>query len=106
MTIWRRQLRRTVPYFVLFLLFGTLDVLLTSTSAAQGKVGEEHPFGREVAIPRHLQDDEEFRLSVSALLGFGKQLFAANWTDQEGGGRPLTKGNGRRSPIPRIPSSA
>src|SRR5262249_34904303 len=26
---------------------------------------------------------------------YGKHLFNANWTDQEGGGRPLTKGTGK-----------
>ncbi len=43
--------------------------------------------GREVAIPRHLQDGEEFQLSTKALVAFGQKLFTANWTSQEGGGR-------------------
>lgn len=50
--------------------------------------------GREVAIPRHLADGEEFTVPLPALLAHGLQLFNANWTVQEGGGRPLTKGNG------------
>ncbi|MBK9137851.1 MAG: thiol oxidoreductase [Verrucomicrobia bacterium] len=50
--------------------------------------------GREVAIPRHLQDGEEFQLSIPELVAFGQKLFAANWTSQEGAGRPLTKGTG------------
>jgi len=50
--------------------------------------------GREVAIPRHLQDDEEFSVPLKDLIEHGKKLFMANWTDQEGAGRPLTKGNG------------
>jgi hypothetical protein len=55
--------------------------------------------GREVAIPRHLQDGEEFEVSPQALLHFGQQLFKANWTIQEGQGRPLAKGVGTPTPI-------
>jgi hypothetical protein len=51
--------------------------------------------GRELAIPRHLRDGEELTLSVPALIDFGRQLFNAVWTDQDGGGRPLSKGNGQ-----------
>ena len=55
--------------------------------------------GREVAILRHLQDGEEFEVSPQALLRFGQQLFQANWTIQEGQGRPLAKGVGTPTPI-------
>jgi hypothetical protein len=51
--------------------------------------------GREVAVPTHLQNGEEFTAPLAKLLAHGKLLFEANWTDQEGGGRPLTKGTGR-----------
>src|SRR5437899_586384 len=50
--------------------------------------------GREVAIERHLQDDEEFQVGIPDLIEFGRKLFTANWTVQEGGGRPLSKGTG------------
>jgi Di-haem oxidoreductase, putative peroxidase len=56
--------------------------------------GDETEIGREVAIPRHLQDGEEYQLSLRELIRFGKKLFNANWTIQEGAGRPLTKGTG------------
>jgi len=92
-----------VRYLALLLLLGGVNLFQPSTPAAEGKPGQEHPLGREVAIQRHLQDDEEFRLSISALLNHGKQLFAANWTEQEGGGRPLTKGNGREIADPARP---
>ena len=46
--------------------------------------------GREVSIPRHLQDGEEFELSIPKLIAFGEKLFRANWTIQEGAGRPLS----------------
>jgi hypothetical protein len=48
--------------------------------------------GREVAIPEHLQNGQEFQISLTTLLDFGKKLFMANWTIQEGQGRPLAKG--------------
>lgn len=50
--------------------------------------------GQEVSIPRHLADDEEFSMPAKDLIEYGKKLFMANWTDQEGAGRPLTKGTG------------
>src|SRR6185436_7097576 len=37
----------------------------------------------------------ELTTPLLALLEHGKLLFNANWTDQEGGGRPLAKGTGR-----------
>ena len=63
------------------------------------QAGQQSPqsmIGREVAIERHLEDDEEFRTPLLELLEQGRRLFAANWTDQEGGGRPLTKGTGKQ----------
>ncbi|TFW26274.1 thiol oxidoreductase [Massilia arenosa] len=59
--------------------------------------------GREIAVERHLQDDEEFRVPLAALIEHGRKLFAANWTGTEGGGRPLTKGNGRALSDPASP---
>jgi hypothetical protein len=54
--------------------------------------------GREVAIPRHLQDGDEYQLSIPQLIAFGEKLFTARWTVQEGAGRPFSKGttNGAR----------
>jgi hypothetical protein len=50
--------------------------------------------GREVGVTRHLRDGDEQRLSTARLLGHGQTLFAAVFTAQEGGGRPLSKGTG------------
>jgi cytochrome c peroxidase len=50
--------------------------------------------GAEIAVSRHLRDGEEFQVSLRQLLDHGKTLFDAVWTEQEGGGRPLTKGTG------------
>jgi cytochrome c peroxidase len=55
---------------------------------------EAASIGREVAIARHLIDGEEFSTPLQELLEHGQKLFTAVWTDQEGGGRPLTEGTG------------
>jgi hypothetical protein len=61
--------------------------------------------GREVSVPVHLADGQEFSVAPEVLLAHGKLLFNANWTDQEGGGRPLTKGTGRPLADPENPLS-
>jgi hypothetical protein len=66
-----------------------------ATAAAQ--------IGREVSIPRHLANGEEYTTPLLELLDFGKRLFSANWTIQEGAGRPLTKGTGRELVDPTRP---
>src|SRR5687767_6525450 len=70
-------------------LLGLVVCLRAEQSRGQSAIG------RELAIPRQLEDDEEFRLALPDLVEYGRQLFAANWTDQEGGGRPLMKGTGK-----------
>ncbi|MBM3727746.1 MAG: thiol oxidoreductase [Acidobacteria bacterium] len=60
-----------------------------AASACFGQIGSEK------AVPNHLADDEEFRLALPELLRRGRALFNANWTSEDGGGRPLSKGNGR-----------
>jgi hypothetical protein len=59
--------------------------------------------GREVAIPSHLQDGEEFNMPVSQLIRYGAQLFNAKFTIQEGAGRPLSKGTGAPVSDPTSP---
>jgi cytochrome c peroxidase len=59
--------------------------------------------GVEIAVPAHLRDGDELTLPLEQLLAHGKVLFEANWTDQEGGGRPLTKGTGRPLADPSRP---
>ncbi|HWW83945.1 MAG TPA: hypothetical protein VNZ26_10110 [Vicinamibacterales bacterium] len=63
----------------------------------------QSPIGREVAIPRHLQDGEEFLLSLPDLVAHGRRLFTAVWTIEEGGGRPLVKGTGATLSDPSTP---
>lgn len=59
--------------------------------------------GSELAVPKHLKDGEEFRLPLLELIEHGRQLFSANWTPEDGGLRPLMKGNGRSLSAPQDP---
>ncbi len=80
-------------------LIGTVTLVMVATLRSQGAP----PIGAEVAVPRHLQDGEEFRLPLRELLAHGQRLFSASWTVQEGGGRPLTKGTGNPLANPLSP---
>src|SRR5687768_13040689 len=78
----------------------------TSESALEQTLAtntDPNALGREVSITRHLVDGEEYVLSQKALFAHGKRLFTAVWTPQEGGGRPLTKGNGEPLSDPSAP---
>src|SRR6266704_3669986 len=81
----------TKQQFARFILSG---VLAAGATSAPAQFSGATPIGREVAVPRHLQDGEEYLLSLPQLVEHGKKLFTAVWTEQEGGGRPLTKGTG------------
>jgi hypothetical protein len=59
--------------------------------------------GREVAIPIHLQDGEEFNIPIVQLIRYGAQLFNAKFTVQEGAGRPKSKGTGAPISDPTSP---
>lgn len=59
--------------------------------------------GSELAVPRHLQDGDEFRLPILELIEHGRHLFSANWTPEDGGLRPRLKGNGRSLSAPESP---
>ena len=59
--------------------------------------------GKEIAVPVHLQDGQEFGISIPDLISFGQILFIARWTSQEGQGRPLTKGTGNPLSDPTSP---
>jgi hypothetical protein len=69
-------------------------MLAVSLVLAGARAQPSAQIGREVSVPRHLKDGEEFTISKRELLEHGQRLFAANWTIQEGAGRPLAKGTG------------
>ncbi|MBI3819966.1 MAG: thiol oxidoreductase [Planctomycetes bacterium] len=74
---------------LLFMVFGggIASALLGATATAQN-------IGEEKSIPTHLADGDEFTVKLKDLLAHGRALFSANWTIQDGGGRPMTKGTG------------
>ena len=55
--------------------------------------------GVEKAIPTHLEDGQEYGMTIPELIAFGHKLFAAMWTSQEGQGRPLSKGTATGPPL-------
>jgi hypothetical protein len=72
----------------------TAEETATSEEALEEVAIGEEDLGKEVSIARHLRNGEEYGLPIRRLLQHGEQLFTAVWTDQEGRGRPLTKGTG------------
>ena len=68
-------------------------------AAATGMIidasSQKNDIGRELGLSVHMQDDEEYTSTTTQLVEHGRRVFSANWTMAEGGGRPLTKGNGR-----------
>lgn len=85
----RGTIRISAPVLAIVCLFLVPSQVLGQNSKSQ--------IGSEVAIPRHLQDGEEFTISIGQLINYGAQLFSAKFTIEEGAGRPLTKGTG--SPV-------
>jgi hypothetical protein len=81
-----KTFRRT--YRCLAALFPFVIVITTLGQSPGSQVG------REVAIPTHLQDGEEFTIPTVQLIEFGAKLFSAKFTVQEGAGRPKSKGTG------------
>lgn len=78
-------------------------VCATVLTVAHDANAQQRKIGGEVSVPRHLEDDEEHALPISKLLQHGKLLFSANWTEQEGAGRPLNKGTGKQLTDPSAP---
>src|SRR5215831_6438317 len=84
--------------FGYLLLAGSVTVGLQAQSPSHtSRIGQEH------AIAHHLSDDDEFRIPLLQLIDYGKKVFCANWTDQDGAGRPLTKGTGKPVSDPKAP---
>lgn len=86
---WRSML------LLLLLSCAALGWWVINEKPANSYGGEPVEIGREVGMAHHLQDGQEFQIPLRALVKHGEDLFVANWTDQEGGGRPLTKGTGQ-----------
>jgi cytochrome c peroxidase len=99
-------LRRGIV-FVAFVALSSLTMSRAFSQSEQTAVDSSSEkrtaIGREVSVPVHLKDGQEFSMPLEALLSHGRLLFNANWTEQEGGGRPLTKGTGRPLSDPSRP---
>ena len=78
-------------------------VLVGWTVDARQQSPQRADIGREVSIPRHLEDDDEFKTPILELIEHGRKLFSASWTEQEGAGRPLTNGTGKELSDPSRP---
>lgn len=97
---------RFSPLWLICAVLSGFCVFIVGESFLQSSFAQserESSVGREVSVPHHLKDGEEFTLPLEKLLAHGKLLFNANWTEQEGGGRPLTKGTGRPLSDPSRP---
>jgi hypothetical protein len=86
----------TIRFFIALAPFSVLVAFALAQSPAS-------QVGREVAIPNHLQDGEEFNTPLSLLIRYGAQLFNAKFTIQEGAGRPQSKGTGAPISDPSSP---
>lgn len=65
-----------------------LPGLFLAGAVARAQIGEE------LSTYQRLEDGEEYTVSVRELVARGQAAFIAEWTPQEGGGRPLTGGTG------------
>ena len=84
--------------------FCALPILaLAALAATLPLAAQDFVPGQEVSVPRHLTDGEEHTLPMLRLIDHGGLLFDAMWTDQEGGGRPLTTGAGNPLADPSSP---
>jgi hypothetical protein len=59
--------------------------------------------GNEVSEREALSDGDEFDLPLDELLAKGRSIFEAEWTPQEGGGRPAMTGAGQPLASPETP---
>lgn len=99
-----RQTARRIIALVGCLWIGTTWVASGQQPASpSAKSPAPSRIGRETAVAVHLQDGQEFSMPLEGLLAHGRMLFGANWTDQDGGGRPLSKGTGRPLADPSQP---
>lgn len=93
----RMQKTALLLFFAMLCPAGGQSILPKETQERKSSIG------RETSISRHLRDGEEYIVSTIALFTHGRALFNANWTEEEGGGRPLTKGTGRPLSDPSLP---
>lgn len=72
-------------------------------AAAFGPLAVAQELGVEKAIAKHLADGEEFSKKLKKVLDHGDEVFAAQWTKNDGQGRPNTGGTGNPLADPGSP---
>lgn len=87
----KKKKRILVP---ILLVIAGLGLSRTGLWAQSGDGDGSDQIGVEKGLPRHLEDGKEYDITIPQLIDFGHQVFKAQWTSEEGAGRPLTKGNG------------
>jgi hypothetical protein len=87
---------------ILVSLLGIVCVLWSWPAVTQTP---KRKIGQEIAVPVHFSEEDLMRRTVAELVNQGKLLFSANWTEQEGAGRPLMKGTTRKLADPSRPLS-
>lgn len=68
--------------------------LLAASTLTHSVSANGAELGSEKAVDRHLADGEELILGTAELIEHGRTLFTARWTQEDGAGRPFSKGTG------------
>lgn len=92
-----RMTQKSGNYFISLLFVFPLPFVTPAMAQTSSLIG------REIAVPAHLRDGQEFQISIPDLISFGQTLFLARWASQDGQGRPLTKGTGNPLSDPTSP---
>jgi hypothetical protein len=85
-------------FYCLLVLAATLPSLLADPP-------RNRRIGQELAVPRHYSEEDLTTRGIPEIVQHGRLLFDANWTDQDGAGRPLMKGTTRALADPSRPLS-
>jgi cytochrome c peroxidase len=80
---------RRISLIILSLALTSDTRLLTAQQEGAKRIGVEK------AVARHLNERDLERLTALDVIRHGRLLFNAPWTEQDGAGRPLMKGNTR-----------
>ncbi len=77
--------------------------LTVMVSSVPSPASAASALGEELSSYQRLEDGEEYSLPLRSLIEHGRASFEAQWTVQEGGGRPLSKGTGSELSDPSSP---
>jgi hypothetical protein len=82
------------PVIKRFVVFLALSCSFSFVNAGNCGYTGHSTLGEEVAV-RHLHDGDEHRVPITVLAKQGATLFADDYSEQDGAGRPVMKGTGR-----------